>query len=149
MGISQWPNSPKYTDVWVINHLCLHTIMRYTFEVSYFALDVWRVAPSGLNAPQLIMFTFCKWILDWYIYLYDDYFNMSGFIHFSFQACHEGKNAAFAGASPLEFNTWSLCHILSASHDIGNYSALACTVPGRLTGCYSLAAGCHIQIEVN
>lgn len=55
-------------------------------------------------------------------------------IHFIFQACITapmgGRKAA--GALSLEFNTWSLCHFLSASHDIGNYSALACTQPGRL-----------------
>lgn len=34
-------NSPEYTDVWVINHLCLPAVITQTGEVSYFVLNVW------------------------------------------------------------------------------------------------------------
>lgn len=52
---------PKYTDVWVINHLCLPAVITQTVEVSYLALNVWIYLfsfVSGSNAPQVLMFTF-------------------------------------------------------------------------------------------
>lgn len=33
---------PKYTDVWVKNHLRLPAVIKQSVDVSYFALDVWR-----------------------------------------------------------------------------------------------------------
>lgn len=79
-----------------------------------------------------ILCWFCKWTSDWFIYRI---FNMSGHTHISSQACIIAlmkKKAVFAGVSSLEFNTFSLCHFLSASHDIRNYSALVWIEPGRL-----------------
>lgn len=102
MGISQWPNSPKYTDVGVINHLCLPAVIRLTFEESYFAFNVRRAALYQLTYICLaiafrvkcttinyvyILYWVCKWILVSYIYLYDDCFNTSREIHPSTQAC--------------------------------------------------------------
>lgn len=45
----------------------------------------------------------------------------------------DGKQQPSPGqrTNPPEFNTCSLCHFLSASHDIGNYSALVWMEPGR------------------
>lgn len=78
----------------------------------------------------------CKWICVWYIYLFDDYFSTPGQRHFSSRAfitaLIEKKKAAFEMTFSLKFNTCSFCHFLSASHGIGNYSALVCMEPGRL-----------------
>lgn len=58
---------------------------------------------------------------------------MSEYIHISFQAYSvDGKKQPFSRASSLEVNTWSLCHFPPASYDIGHYSVLVCTEPGRL-----------------
>lgn len=58
------------------------------------------------------------------------------------------KITGFERASSAEFKACSLCHFFSASHDIGNYSALVYVEPGR-PGCDFTTVACHIQMEVN
>lgn len=130
---------PKYTDVWVINHLCLPAVITQTVEVSYFALNVWIYLfsfISGSNAPQVIMFTFSVGFVNG---LQTDLFTVSltcqGTCISPFKLVLQPwwkQKAVFAGVSSLEFNTFSLCHFLSASHDIRNYSALVWIEPSRL-----------------
>lgn len=123
----------NYADFWsvIFCSQCMGSCAPY--QLAYICPAIpFRLKCITINYVYTLCWV-CKWILDWYIYLYDNYFNMSAYISpFKLVLQPWWKKAAFAGAPSLEFNTCSLCHFLSASHDIGNYSALVRMEPGRL-----------------